>query len=169
MDAEFIHDGEVRRVRSESGSGPADRVTIDDGAPFDLELRRRPGGVWIACRDGLRVHRIDVVRDADGRTHVAVDGRCFMFESVESDADRPDLVETITDGHQVVLAPMPGQLISLPVEVGDRVSKKQTVAVVVAMKMENDVRASIDGTVVAVLATEGAQVTGGQPLVEIEA
>ncbi|MCP3860548.1 MAG: biotin/lipoyl-binding protein, partial [Phycisphaeraceae bacterium] len=68
---------------------------------------------------------------------------------------------------QIVESPMPGQVAKIPVVVGDTVAVKQTVAVVVAMKMENEVRAKLDGVVTAIHVEEGEQVTGGQALLEI--
>ena len=52
--------------------------------------------------------------------------------------------------------------------IDDAVRVKQTVAIVVAMKMENEVRSALDGVVTAIHVEEGEQVTGGQPLLEIE-
>jgi biotin carboxyl carrier protein len=54
------------------------------------------------------------------------------------------------------------------VAVGDHVAAKQPVAVVEAMKMENDLRAPRDGVVKEVLVTAGAAVDTGAVLVVIE-
>jgi pyruvate carboxylase subunit B len=54
------------------------------------------------------------------------------------------------------------------VTVGQQVTARQGVAVVEAMKMENELRAGRDGTVRAVLVAEGASVDAGAPLVVIE-
>jgi geranyl-CoA carboxylase alpha subunit len=66
------------------------------------------------------------------------------------------------------LSPMDGTLVEVSVQVGDRVSRGQTLAVVEAMKLELRVTADVDGTVKAVHATKGAQVRARQVLVEVE-
>jgi biotin carboxyl carrier protein len=67
-----------------------------------------------------------------------------------------------------VTAPMPGKVVKVLVTVGQQVTARQGVAVVEAMKMENELRAGRDGTVRAVLVAEGASVDAGAPLVVIE-
>ncbi len=63
---------------------------------------------------------------------------------------------------------MPGRVVRVLVSVGDAVAKGQPLLVVEAMKMENEMKAPIDGVVVAVLVTEGQTVESGAKLVRIE-
>ncbi len=67
-----------------------------------------------------------------------------------------------------VTAPMPGKVVKVLVTVGQQVTARQGVAVIEAMKMENELRAGRDGTVRDVLVAEGALVDAGAPLVVIE-
>ncbi len=57
-----------------------------------------------------------------------------------------------------VVAPMPGVLIDIKVNVGDTVAKGQVVAVLEAMKMETEILSDVDGKVTAVNASKGANV-----------
>jgi biotin carboxyl carrier protein len=66
-----------------------------------------------------------------------------------------------------ITAPMPGRVARVLVAVGDRVTARQGVVVVEAMKMENELRAPKDGTVKEVLARPGAAVESGAVLVVI--
>lgn len=68
-----------------------------------------------------------------------------------------------------LLAPMPGQVVSVSCAPGDSVSKGQTLAVVEAMKMQHPLTAPRDGIVAEVRAEAGAQVTGGALLIALEA
>ncbi len=70
-------------------------------------------------------------------------------------------------GSGTVLAPMHGNLLEVPVAVGDRVEVGQTVAVMEAMKMEHRLRAQVDGVVVAVHAAVGSQIAAGATVLEI--
>ena len=64
-----------------------------------------------------------------------------------------------------VKAPMPGRVVRVLVAVGDRVTARQPVVVVEAMKMENELRTPGDGVVREVLAVPGAAVESGAILV----
>ncbi len=63
-------------------------------------------------------------------------------------------------GGKKVVAPMPGTIVSMKVNVGDKVTKDTVVAVLEAMKMENEIFAGVDGTVASVN-TAGASVNTG--------
>ena len=56
---------------------------------------------------------------------------------------------------------------SIEVKEGDAVKAGQTVIVMEAMKMANNITAESDGTVKAILVQQGAQVQSGDALVEI--
>lgn len=66
-----------------------------------------------------------------------------------------------------VVAPLPGVIIGVKVGVGDVVKAGQVVAVLEAMKMENDIQAEFDGTVTAVNVAQGDSVLEGAVIVEI--
>jgi len=73
-----------------------------------------------------------------------------------------------TAGPRRIVAPMPGKIIRVGVKPGDRVSARQTVVVIEAMKMENELKAGRDGTVAELHAREGASVDAGALLVVIQ-
>jgi biotin carboxyl carrier protein len=62
---------------------------------------------------------------------------------------------------------LPGVIIAVKVNVGDAVKAGQTVAVLEAMKMENDIQAECDGTVTAVKVAKGDSVLEGATIVTI--
>lgn len=67
-----------------------------------------------------------------------------------------------------VCSPMPGLVVKIPVAVGDPVDEGATLAIIEAMKMQNELRASRKGTVKAIHFREGEQVDAFQPIVELE-
>lgn len=67
-----------------------------------------------------------------------------------------------------VFAPMPGKIVKIHVRVGDDVVKKQILAVVEAMKMENPVQALASGKVKSVNFSEGDQVDTEQAIIELD-
>jgi biotin carboxyl carrier protein len=68
-----------------------------------------------------------------------------------------------------VRSPMPGRVVKVLVNAGDEVAAGQPVAVVEAMKMENEVRAKKGGMVERVHCTAGAAVEGNAVLVSFKA
>ena len=70
------------------------------------------------------------------------------------------------DMSRFVLSPMPGLLVDVAVQVGQKVQAGERVAVIEAMKMENVLFATADGVVGKVLAAKGESLTVDQPIVE---
>lgn len=67
-----------------------------------------------------------------------------------------------------VTTAMPGTIVTVKVNVGDKVSAGDGVLVIEAMKMENEIQASKSGTVVAIHVTKGDSVTPDETLIEIQ-
>lgn len=68
-------------------------------------------------------------------------------------------------GSVQVKAPMPGNILKVNVKVGDKVSKDTVVAVLEAMKMENEIFAGKDGTIASVEVAQGTSVTADQVII----
>ena len=66
-----------------------------------------------------------------------------------------------------VCSPLPGVIISVDVKEGQAVRKGQKVAVLEAMKMENEIQAEADGTVVAILVQKGDSVLEGAEILKL--
>lgn len=66
-----------------------------------------------------------------------------------------------------VFAPMPGKIVKLLVKEGDSVKEKQPLAVVEAMKMENQINSLASGTVKKVNFAVGDQVNTTSPIIEL--
>lgn len=70
-------------------------------------------------------------------------------------------------GSVTVSAPMPGTILKVNVKVGDTVKSGDPVAVLEAMKMENEIVAPQDGTVASVNVSQGASVNSGDVLITL--
>jgi len=64
-------------------------------------------------------------------------------------------------------SPMQGTILEVKVKVGDTVKAGQTVVILEAMKLENEIKAPSAGTVTSVLVTKGQQVNSKQTLLTI--
>jgi pyruvate carboxylase subunit B len=147
------------QVRIEGATTQA-RITDVEGTPVRM------------LTVGDEVHRI-VVRPAGarGRYTIWVDG--FRHE-VEALDERMRAIRELAGaaagpvGPAPLIAPMPGMIVRVNVQVGDRVQPGQGLVVMEAMKMENELRAQSPATVKAVLAQPGSAVEKGTLLIELE-
>lgn len=66
-----------------------------------------------------------------------------------------------------IKAPLPGVILDIKVKVGDAVAKGQTVAILEAMKMENNINADRDGQVVAINVEKGQSIAEGTDIITL--
>jgi biotin carboxyl carrier protein len=122
---------------------------------------------------GSAVREVRIHRRQDGSVGVEVEG--YVFETVVA-AKRgrkgvsDGAAKTPPDAVSIhaIKAPMPGRVVRVLVAVGDRVTARQGLVVVEAMKMENELRTPRDGTVKQVLVAGGTAVETGAVLLLIE-
>ena len=72
-------------------------------------------------------------------------------------------------GGGILASPMPGKIVKLLVKVGDTVQEGQTLLVMEAMKMQNELKTTTTGTITMVHVQEGATVETGSVLVTVVA
>ena len=75
---------------------------------------------------------------------------------------------TVAAKGNAIKTPLPGVIIDVKVNVGDMVKKGDTVVVLEAMKMENNINADRDGKVIAIQVAKGDTVADGAVLVVLE-
>ena len=152
-----------------------DRARIDDGPWRYAHLAEVAGTPvrLVTIGDASReVHRVIARRDgARGRYVLRIDGRRHLVEALD---ERARAIRDLSAGAQAAVgplalrAPMPGLIVRVDVAVGDRVEAGQSVVVMEAMKMENELRAPTAGLVTSVPAMPGTAVEKGATLVEFE-
>jgi biotin carboxyl carrier protein len=156
-DVEVLLDGDVVEVEGRMSTA---HLTELEGTPVRL--------VTI----GDEVHRVVARRGATrGRYTLWLDGFRYDVEALDerSRAIRElSGASTLPSGPAPLVAPMPGMIVRIAVQVGDAVQAGQSLIVMEAMKMENELRASTAGTVKAVLAQAGTAVEKGAVLLELE-
>ncbi len=109
--------------------------------------------------------------EIDGESYRAtIEGRIFEFQIPESKGGAPRK-RGGGGGRKrsgTVSASMPGKVVTVEVSVGESVEEGQTVLILEAMKMQNEVAAPITGTVSAVHCEDGMNVEANVPLIVIE-
>ena len=82
-------------------------------------------------------------------------------------ADKPQNAILIDENAISITAPMPGTILSFTVSVGDEVSEGQVVAILEAMKMENELTAPASGKVKSIHVEKGSSVIENQVILQI--
>ena len=113
-----------------------------------------------------------MVKQPDGRTSFAhsakvgdtwwvhLSGHIFCIERIEPGA-------TNDQGDASLSAPMPGKILQVLVQEGQKVEAGQPLMILEAMKMEHRIMASEEGTISSIFFSEGDQVQQGIPLLEL--
>ncbi len=71
------------------------------------------------------------------------------------------------EGSAKVTSPMPGNILDIKVNVGDKVEANQCVVILEAMKMENEIVTPNAGTVASINVTKGQTVASGDVLITV--
>jgi len=122
------------------------------------------------------------VRQLAGQYFVSFDGTCWdqipkevvpeKILNINQTYDlyrgyKPSGVGGVESGDLVTQ--MPGLVVKIPVKVGQEVKKGDTMVILEAMKMENEIKCAIDGTVKDIHVKEGESLEQGRLMMELEA
>jgi biotin carboxyl carrier protein len=160
-------------------------ITIN-GKNYRLDLNRADGR-W-SCRLDDRDFEIDAVlirpdvlslRIGDfayevkservtNNLHLWVGSRGFAVEVRDPRSLRGRTRAGDDHGPRKITAPMPGKVVRLLIRQGDEVELGRGVAVVEAMKMQNEIKSPKKGTIQRILVSEGAAVNAGDVLAIVE-
>ena len=123
--------------------GPNTLSLLLEGQSYEVRITPSPDGV-LKLQTGLQEFTAEVVdpRAWRGRRHGALE----------------------VEGRQQIVAPMPGKVVRILVQAGDKVEAGQGLLVVEAMKMQNEIRSPKGGTIERLHVREGQPVNAGEVL-----
>ena len=147
---------EHRLVVKREGNAIAVHLAGDKGARL-LSSDWQPGDpLWTGSIDGDEVAvQVRPIPNGFALSFRGVETKAYVYTEREAAYARLMPVKQAADTGKLVLCPMPGLVVSIAVSEGQEVKAGETVAVVEAMKMENVLRAEIDGTVKKINAKPG--------------
>jgi biotin carboxyl carrier protein len=159
----------------------------DEPGHFSVTVKgqkRVMNALWIdpdtlSMIEGSAVHEARIDRVNAETLRLLIDGRGFdavvspgrdsrLVAPGGANAEAVPGAAATLDGSRVVKAPMPGRIVRVLVAVGERVTARQGLLVVEAMKMENELVSPKDGIVKELNVQEGAAVDAGAVLIVIE-
>ena len=139
----FKINGNGYEVAINSVEGQTASVTVN-GTPYTVELEEAPAAPV-----------------------QAVPVQAAPVQAAPAAAPAPSAAPAASGAGKAVTSPLPGVIIAVKVNVGDVVKAGQEVAVLEAMKMENSIEATQDGTITAIKVAKGDSVLEGAPIVTI--
>jgi biotin carboxyl carrier protein len=143
----------------------ADRWKISlDGQPIDADAVEIGPNTLSLILDG-QSYEVRITHSADGVLKLQTGLQEFSAQVVDPRAWRGRRHGALeVEGRQQVTAPMPGKVIRILVQAGDRVEAGQGLLVVEAMKMQNEIRSPKGGTIERLQVKEGQAVNAGEVL-----
>jgi biotin carboxyl carrier protein len=193
MEFELVHNGTRYRIQVEDGGkGSVRKVSVNDRT-FEVDVTK-DGSVKIGSRSyqlKIKSHKLEL-----GKAHfeLELDDKPAVLEalvphvhkSIVQDSSN-NIAAPAAPGAEgkaaksqterkpaaaaapgSVFAPMPGRLVALKVGVGDKVKSGQVVAILEAMKMENELKAAKGGRVKSINYRPGENVVQGKAIMIIE-
>ena len=132
-------------------------VTVN-GIPFEVEMKQ-------PVKAGKQKVKLSEERKAEGSEERRV--KSEEFNSSSASAASTSSAPTAAAGKPVV-APLPGTINEIKVKVGDKVNAGDTVVILEAMKMQNNIEAETSGTITSINVNKGDAVMEGDTLVTIK-
>lgn len=153
------------------------QVEVNGGQVIEVRWRKDSQGIWLSLPGKFTGFDIDAHRDDEDQIRYRLIQRICHLNQNQSEC--VDLLVSQGEGSLLtgnkktlnktirIRAQMPGKMIRILVRPGDTVRKDQSLAVMEAMKMENEIRAPADGQVSQVKVGEGQAVETGADLILI--
>jgi biotin carboxyl carrier protein len=147
----------------------ADRWQISvDGRAVNADAVEIAPGIFSILLNG-KSYEVRVTPTPTGALTLQTAHQEFTAEIIDPRAWRGRRHGTLeAEGRQQILAPMPGKIIRVLVQTGEKVEAGQGLLVVEAMKMQNEIRSPKTGTVERLLVKEGQPVNAGEILAWID-
>ena len=155
--------------KPEAPAKPEDAREFDvfvDGSYFKVEVAEKGGAPRIVS---ARPAPAAPAAPAAPVAPAAVVAPAAAPAPAASPAPAPAAPAAAVEDGESVTAPMPGMLVKYEKQVGDKIARGETVLVLEAMKMYNNIPSPVDGTVVSTPFATGANVNKGDVLATIKA
>jgi biotin carboxyl carrier protein len=139
-----------------------------DGEPVEVDAVEIAPNILSILLNG-KSHEVRITPTPSGALTLQTAHREFTAEVLDPRAWRGRRHGALeAEGRQQILAPMPGKIVGVLVQAGEKVEVGQGLIVVEAMKMQNEIRSPKSGTVERLLVQEGQPVNAGEVLAWID-
>jgi biotin carboxyl carrier protein len=141
-----------------------------DGRHYDLRVKDVGDGEYLLSQGHSVFNcRAETVHHQPNDLEVTVQGNSYQIKLIDPKRLRSSQTGADHDrGSAQIVAPMPGKVVRVLVEVGAQVGAGAGLVVVEAMKMQNEMKSPKAGTVIELKTTAGSTVNAGDVLAVVE-
>lgn len=158
----------VKWLNAPKGKSGVSEVILDHGKPESVSWRRDDQGIWIETSKGCFGFDVRKTENDDGsfqyqllrRRHFGVLNGVSFLKSGETDGQA---TQKIKKGEKIK-SQMPGKIVRVLVKAGDTVTRGQSLILMEAMKMENEIKSPQDGVIKEIKVKEAQAVETGAEL-----
>ena len=144
-------------------------IAVDDKI-YEVDIVKVRNQEYSLLHKG-KSYNLEVIENAEPK-HYSINTFDFKFDVEVFDNESRYMQFRTQNGHScgdnIIKSPMPGKVVKVLVNAGDRVEAGHTVIILSAMKMESEFKAGKDGIVTEIAVKEGDTVDSNQLLVVIE-
>jgi len=157
----------------------------------NVELLSKEGNK-IAVSIDDKIYYVDIAMVENGVYSIIIDNKSYNVELSRNETGKSYMVNTLynyfpveivdmqtkymknrmkdsgDDSQSKIFSPMPGKIVRIPVNKGDKVTTGQTVIIVEAMKMQSEYKVKHDSVIKEILVKVGDTVEGNQTLIVLE-
>jgi biotin carboxyl carrier protein len=144
-------------------------IYVDD-KEYNQELYHLSGDTYLLKLDN-KIYEVSADQIDHERFMISIDGKNFdslIRTLLQEKAVKLIELKTLAQHKLEVKAPMPGMVLKIIKQAGDEVMQGDSILILEAMKMENDLRAHISGKIQSINVKEGMAVEKGYSLFIIE-
>lgn len=161
-----------------------------DGNSSSVELIGKDGDKHQIEIDG-KMYEVDLVMVENGVYSILYKNKSYNVELIQGREPKTYTINTLYNSYDVsimdaeakylkgrkhdeldddssISSPMPGKVVKIMVNIGDKVKAGDTVIIISAMKMESEYKVKSDRVIKDILVKEGDTIDGHQPLIIIE-
>jgi len=161
VEFEFLVDDKPHKISLEKKEGKY--IFTQGGNFFEADIHVISPHV-ISVIVGERSYKVYFTQDKDKKYFYVAGNEYIIREPGEREENLEMGEEGTSQDKLMIKAPMPGKVIKINVKEEEKVRKNQTLAIVEAMKMENEIKAERGGEVVSIHSEAGQSVETGQKL-----
>ncbi len=168
MALELNIEDRISTVEIVSKIGEKSLISVD-GKVFEVDIVMVEEGVYSILHKGIS-YNVELIENGSSKKYtVNTLYKSYDIEVIDAESKYlKNRKKASGDDSRTISSPMPGKVVKIPVEVGDRVKGGDTVIIVSAMKMESEYKVKQDRVVKEIMVKEGDTIDGNQPLIVVE-
>lgn len=145
-------------------------IAIVDGKEISFSIEENTDH-RLLIRVGTKIYNCDNISVTNEVVSFSINGAQYdvlVKDNEQLLLEKLGFNTTATDRQGIISAPMPGKVLEIPVSLGDHVDIGESVLILEAMKMENELKANLSGVVQSIQVKTGESVEKNQILLEIK-